>query len=199
MIELPDPVRQVPAIVEALPSVVEVQLCGSRFRGDAGMFSDWDFVVLTKNFETTAARLPSAMRATGPLAAQWDRLSSTECFMLIVPGPEKVDLIFEGVVHLPEPPWIVTAATLPKVDAHFWDWTLWLCSKLDTGRHDVVRAELNKMHEHLLEPLDVRRPASLAEAVVAYVEGLPLWESRLGVIVDRDLQNAVAPVVHQLE
>ncbi len=199
MTDLPDAVRPVLPIVEALPGVVEVQLCGSRFRGDAGPFSDWDFAVLTENFETTAARLPCAIRAADPLAAQWDRLSSTACFMLIVPGPQKIDLIFEGVAHTPEPPWILTAATLPEVDAHFWDWTLWLVSKLDAGRHDVVESELNKMHEYLLEPLGVRHPASLARAVMAYVDTLPQWESQLAVGVDRSLQNAVAPIVHHLE
>jgi hypothetical protein len=74
--------------------------------------------------------------------------------MLIVPGPEKVDLIFEDVPHAAEPPWTVTSTTLEAVDAHFWDWTLRLASKVDASKAEVVDAELGKMHEHLLGPLE---------------------------------------------
>jgi predicted nucleotidyltransferase len=193
--ELLDVARSVPPLVVRLPGVVRVDLGGSRRRGDAGRLSDWDFVVQTEDFPATAATLPAAMESVDLLAAQWDRLSSTACFMLIGPRPVKIDLIFDGVPHAPEPPWAVTASTLAAVDAHFWDWSLWLASKVEAGKRDLVEAELEKMHAHLLEPLGVARPRSLAWAVSHYVEAVPRWERRLGVSVDRSLQDAVVPVI----
>ena len=96
--------------------------------------------------------------------------------MLIVPGPEKVDLIFEDVPHAAEPPWTVTSSTLEAVDAHFWDWTLWLASKVDASKAEVVDAELGKMHEHLLGPLEAEQPTSLGHAVDLYPQAAARWE-----------------------
>lgn len=58
--------------------------------------------------------------------------------MLVVAGPVKIDLIFEGVPHAREPAWTVDASTLAGIDAHFWDWTLWLASKVDSGIVDQL-------------------------------------------------------------
>lgn len=185
----------VPRLLRAVPGVVRTALCGSRARGDAGALSDWDFVVETDDFAATAAVLPIALDPLGPLAAQWDRLSSRACFMLIVPGPEKVDLIFEDVPHAAEPPWTVTSTTLDAVDAHFWDWTLWLASKVDASKAEVVDAELGKMHEHLLGPLEAGQPTSLGHAVDLYLQAAATWEERLGLTVDRSLRVAVLPIV----
>jgi Nucleotidyltransferase domain len=183
----------VPRLLRAVPGVVRTALCGSRERGDAGPLSDWDFVVETDDFAATAAVLPTALDPLDPLAAQWDRLSRTACFMLIVPGPEKVDLIFEDVPHGAEPPWTVTSTTLGAVDAHFWDWTLWLASKVDAA--EVVDTELGKMHEHLLGPLEADQPTSLGHAVHLYLQAAARWEERLGVTVDKALRVAVLPIV----
>jgi hypothetical protein len=185
----------VPPLVQGLDGVSAVELSGSRQRGDAGRFSDWDFVVRTSNFPETARVLPAAMRSLEPLAAQWDRLSDQPCFTPILSGPVKVDLIFAGLPHVHEPPWTVDASTLAALDMHFWDWTLWLTAKVDAGKRDFVDAELEKMHAHLLEPLGVARPPSLGEAVRGYAETLPRWEQRLDVRVDRVLQDAVVPVI----
>ena len=48
------------------------------------------------------------------------------------------------------PAWQVTAATLPGIDDHFWDWMLWLAAKQQAGKAGLVAAELAKLHEHLL-------------------------------------------------
>lgn len=97
-----------------------------------------------------------------PVVAQWDRLSPTWCYMLILAGPAKVDLLF-GYPHQPAAPWQVTASTLAGIDDHFWDWALWLRSKL-ARRDDLVAAELRKLHQHLLGPMGAARaPASLAK------------------------------------
>lgn len=131
-----------------------------------------------------------------PVVAQWDRLSRTWCNMLILPGPAKVDLLF-GHPHQPAGPWQVNASTLAGIDDHFWDWALWLCSKLAVGRDDVVAGELHKLHEHLLGPMGViSAPASLSEAATAYRSARQKWERRLGSYVSRDVENIVIPVLH---
>jgi hypothetical protein len=100
--------------------------------------------------------------------AQWDRLSSTWCYMLILAGPVKVDLIFTEP-HALLPAWQVTAATLPGIDDHFWDWMLWLAAKHQAVKAGLVAAELAKLHEHLLAPLGVRAPpATPAQAIGSY-------------------------------
>jgi hypothetical protein len=130
-----------------------------------------------------------------PVIAQWDRLSRTWCYMLIVPGPAKVDLLF-GRPHQPAPPWQVNASTLAGIDDHFWDWALWLRSKL-TRRDDIVAGELRKLHEHLLGPMGVIAvPASLGEAVTAYRWAREKCERRLGSHVARNAENTVAPALH---
>ena len=98
----------------------------------------------------------------------------------------------------PEGPWQVNASTLAGVDDHFWDWALWLRSKLASGRHDLVAAELRKLHEHLLRPMEVTvAPASLGEAVTAYRSARTKYERRLGSYVSRDAENTVIAVLRR--
>lgn len=193
-----DPAVAVPALLAHMRGVTSVELCGSRRRGDAGRFSDWDFAVRTDDVAATAADLPEAVRSLHPLAAQWDRLSDEASFMFIVPGPVKVDLIFTGVPHAHEPPWTVTASTIAGVDAHFWDWTLWLASKVDADRTDLVRSELDKMHEHILGPLGRPRPESVPDAVDSYLAARDAWERDLDVSLDRSLGREVGAIIDHL-
>ena len=179
----------VPAVLRAVPGVSALELRGSRQRGEAGRFSDWDFVIGTTDFPVTARELPAATAVVRPLAAQWDRLSDEPCFMLILHGPVKVDVIFDGLSQDRQPPWTVDATTLTGIDAHFWDWVLWLASKADAGKTDVVQSELAKMHEHLLAPLGTAAPTSLLDAVRSYRSALAYWEKRLGISVDRRLAH----------
>ena len=72
--------------------------------GRATARSDWDFLVETADFGTVAAELDSFCALLAPLAQKWDRLSSRYCWMLILRGPTKVDLIFADQPHQPEPP-----------------------------------------------------------------------------------------------
>jgi hypothetical protein len=187
----------VAAVVGDVEGVTTVELQGSRQHGDASEFSDWDFVVYTNDFAGTAGALAGAVRALAPLAAQWDRLSNAPCFMLVLPGPVKVDLIFDGLTHEHEPPWTVDATTLPLLDTHFWDWTLWLASKVAAGKREVIDAELDKLHAHILDAMGAPRPRSVVEAVTYYTEARSGWERRLGVMVDHSLGDAVTPVVRR--
>jgi hypothetical protein len=172
-----------------------VKLTGSRARGQATPLSDWDFAVTTPSFEDVRDALPETVRPLHPVVAQWDRLSRTWCYMLILPGPAKVDLLFSHP-HQPAGPWQVNASTLARIDGHFWDWALWLRSKLAAGRHDVLASELGKLHEHLLCPMGVTSaPASLSEAVTAYLPARETWERQLGLHVSRNAETTVTPVL----
>jgi hypothetical protein len=78
------------------------------------------------------------------------------------------------------PAWQVTAATLPGIHDHFWDWMLWLAAKQQAGKAGLVAAELAKLHEHLLAPLGVRaQPATPAQAIGSYRAARRRQEHRL--------------------
>ena len=148
------------------------------------------------DFSAVAGALPALLAPLEPLAEQWDRLSLHQCWMLMLRGPVKVDLIFSGEPHAPEPPWRVGADTLEEIDAHFWDWILWLRSKGARGKRDLVEAELEKLFDHLLAPLGVeKQPTSIVGAVAAYREARGRAEKRLRVTVPRELEREVAPAL----
>lgn len=194
----PDLARSVEEAVTAHPHVVSVQLVGSRASGTATALSDWDFTVEVDDFPSVESDLPSLVSELEPLAQQWDRLGPTEyrCYMLMLPGPAKVDLIFPGVAHRPSPPWQVSADTLPGIDAHFWDWILWMTSKRSAGKGRLVAEQLASMSHHLLQPMGVPEvPDSIGEAVVAYVTARDRLETRFEVTIPRRLEREVRPVV----
>jgi hypothetical protein len=187
-VRLPDDVFQ---LLARDPAVVRVDLVGSRARGDAMPESDWDFKITTGAFADVQGRLPALAARLSPVAAQWDRLSSTWCYMLILGGPVKVDLIFTEP-HSAQPAWQVTAATLPGIDTHFWDWMLWLSTKQHAGKADLVAAELRKMHEHLLAPLGIAaEPTMLGQAIEDYRAARRICEQRLHCRVSRALEQAI--------
>jgi hypothetical protein len=173
------------------PAIDAVRLVGSRARREPTPLSDWDFEIATTSFPSVAAALPSLVRPLRPIAQQWDRLSRRQTYMLVLAGPEKVDLLFDKP-HQPEDPWTVTPRTLPAIDDHFWDWTLWLLSKQAAGRVDVVGAELGKLFMHLLRPMGARKPPTdLATAVEAYVDLRATQERIHGLLVPRALEHQV--------
>ena len=190
---LPDAVVRVLA---ADARIQRVELTGSRGPRAARLataLSDWDFTVTTAEFDAIQQALPSLVGPLQPVVAQWDRLSRNWCYMLIVAGPVKIDLIFDHP-HPVRPPWQVTAATLPRIDDHFWDWLLWLGSKQLAGRDDVVITELRKLHAHLLGPLGVMAvPGSLEEALAEYRPALAAWQRRLRRAVSPTAEQTVMP------
>jgi hypothetical protein len=116
--------------------------------------------------------------------------------MLIVPGPAKIDLIFPQEPHRHEPPWQPRSDNLAAIDAHFWDWMLWLRGKAARGKGELVAAELQKLSVHLLRPLGVgRSPETIAEAVALYRAALDDAQSRLGCAISRQLEAEVAPAL----
>jgi hypothetical protein len=193
-----DPAAIVPAALLAHPHVVEVELVGSRAAGTVRPLSDHDFVVRSDDLDAVLEDLPAIVAPLDPLSQQWDRLGPPDysCYMLMLHGPTKVDLIFPDLPHRPEPPWEVTSATLSGIDAHVWDWLLWIASKRQAGRDELAREQLHLLHEHLLAPLGVAAPPStISDAVAAYRSARDEAEFRLGVTVPRALEHEVLPVL----
>jgi hypothetical protein len=180
--------------------VIAVELVGSRARGTPSPLSDWDFTVEVNDVAGVTADMPALVTELEPFSQQWDRLGPDDycCYMLMLAGPVKIDLIFPGVPHRPEPPWEVAPDTLDQIDQHFWDWVLWMAAKEQSGKGDLVRQELTKMSEHLLRPMDVDRvPRSIHAAIVDYLSARERLESALGVHVSRRLELEVLPVLHR--
>jgi hypothetical protein len=192
--------RNIAAVVEAAlllhPGIRAVELVGSRADGSATPLSDWDFVVVTDGFGEVARALPELVTPLDPLAQQWDRISDYPCYMLMLTGPVKVDLIFPGEPYESLPPWTVSPDTLDRIDQHFWDWILWLASKREKGQDELVGRELAKMQDHLLGPLGVDRvPSSIEAAVERYRSARYEREREFGVEVWRRREREVLRVV----
>jgi hypothetical protein len=184
---------QVMSAVSRHPAVRSVSLVGSRGEGRATELSDWDFVVAPDDFPAVARDLAGLCAPLAPLAMQWDRLSPHYCWMLMLQGPTKVDLLFPDEPHELEPPWEPTRENLTAIDRHFWDWALWLRSKEAAGKREVVETELEKLFQHLLGPLGATTsPCCLSGAVAAYRDARAMAERRFTCEVPRKLEAAVA-------
>ena len=176
--------------------VLGVTLVGSRATGSSTPLSDWDFVIETDAFAAVADDLPNAVAGLEPIAQQWDRISDYPCYMLMLRGPVKVDLIFPGEPYMSLPPWTVSAETLDGIDQHVWDWLLWLASKVEKGEDGLVHRELGKMFDHLLGPMGAdEAPASIPDAAEAYRVLRDRREREFGVRVTRVREREVLPVV----
>lgn len=192
--------QDIAAVVEEVllshPGIRAVELVGSRADGSAMRLSDWDFVVVTDRFHEVARALPRLVAGLDPLAQQWDRISAYPCYMLMLAGPVKVDLIFPNEPYESLPAWIVTAETLDRIDQHFWDWILWLASKREKWQDELVARELAKMGDHLLGPLGVDRvPSSIEVAVERYRAARDEREREFGFEVSRRREREVLPVL----
>jgi hypothetical protein len=97
--------------------VERVELTGSRARGAAT--SDWDFTVTVAEFETVRDAVPFLTAPLRPVVSQWDRLSRHWCYMMILAGPAKIDLIF-GEPHTVAPPWRMSLARCTRTCSVRW-------------------------------------------------------------------------------
>jgi hypothetical protein len=187
------------AAIERHPAVRSVRLVGSRAKGMATALSDWDFAVETDDFQQVARDIAALVDPLDPLAQQWDRLSATWCWMVIVSGPVKLDFIFRAS-HESEPPWQPTAANLAAIDSHFWDWTLWLAGKQLGNKTALVQSELDKLWLNVLSPMGVNsRPVALGDAVSTYVRARARLEQRFDASVPRDLEREVRSVIDRTD
>lgn len=178
------------------PHIRSVELVGSRATGSPTPLSDWDFEVETGDFASVARALPELVTPLAPLAQQWDRISDYPCYMLMLTGPVKVDLIFPGEPYESLPPWTVTPDALDRIDQHFWDWILWLASKREKGKDELVRRELEKMSAHLLRPLGAEAmPDSIDAALEAYRDARDQREREFGLDISRRREREVLPAI----
>jgi hypothetical protein len=191
--------QRVTEIMCAHPQVRSVRLAGSRASGTATAYSDWDFQVDAADFPTVATDLPALVQPLGPLAQLWDPLSRHHVYALMLSGPVKVDLVFD-VPHEPEPPWRPGVDTMLAIDAHFWDWLLWLVGNRHRGQRRLIHDELAKMHHHLLQPLGVGAvPDTLEEAAAEYLVARERVERRFAMRVPRRLQGEVQRLLSTIE
>jgi predicted nucleotidyltransferase len=175
------------------PNVLHVELVGSRARGEATALSDWDFHIQTNDAAELARRLPAIVAPLEPLAAQWDRLTERATYMLMLSGAVKVDLFPGDERRALQPPWEPTASNLVAIDAHFWDWALWLGGKVLAEKSGVVSEELRKLHRNLLGPLGVTSPpATVEQAVAEYRVARDRLERRWELSVPSRLGDEVA-------
>ena len=173
--------------------VVRVDLVGSRARGEENALSDWDFRIDTTNAAALARELPALVEPLEPLAAQWDRLTERSTYMLMLPGAVKVDLFPGDELRAIQPPWEPTPSNLVAIDAHFWDWALWLGGKVLAEKSGVVTEELGKLHRNLLGPLGVTSPpATVEQAVAEYRGARDRLERRWEMSVPRRMGDEVA-------
>jgi len=173
--------------------VVRVDLVGSRARGEETALSDWDFRIDTPNGAALARELPALVEPLEPLAAQWDRLGERATYMLMLPGAVKVDLFPGDELRAIQPPWEPTPSNLVAIDAHFWDWALWLGGKVLAEKSGVVSEELGKLHRNLLGPLGITSPPATVERAVAEYRGArDRLERRWEMSVSRRVGDEVA-------
>ena len=172
-----------------------VRAVGSRAEGRAHELSDWDFAVETDDFVSVERDLPRLVESFEPIAEQWDPYSPHACYMLMLTGPTKVDLLFLDESREPSPPWSPSAETLEAIDRHFWDWILYLEQKRRGGHDELVAAGLSSMHDMLLAPMGVDAPTSVAEAVTVYLRARDALERTFGVEVPRELEREVEPAI----
>jgi len=181
----------VPSLLTKHPAVSRVVLTGSRMRGDATEWSDWDFLVVTSDFTAISSALPSLTDSLEPLSHLWDPLSRHSIYMMILKGPVKIDICFD-ILQKQRPPWVIDIDTISQVNSHFWDWILWIASKEVSGKKDISVKEFEKMYDYLLAPLGCSRsPNSVEEAVRVYLAAFRRQKSLLDAEVDQALETEV--------
>ncbi len=174
-----------------------VVLGGSRARGAATELSDWD-IYLAGDPEGMMVEVPALVASFGPLAAFWEPLSEQAGYMVVMDGPIQVDLFPIEASRQIQPPWLASADTLAAIDAHFWDWTLWLGGKVLRGEQQLVADELVEMHRFLLAPLGVAlAPASLDAAVASYHRARAEAMDAFGVVVEQELGRQVTDALRR--
>jgi len=181
------------------PAVKRVELAGSRSRGTHQKLSDWDFAIETSNFGSVARDLPTLVEPLEPLAAQWEPLGHFPVYMLLLPGPTKIEYLFLDHTQEARPPVKPSPETLPAIDAHFWDWIWWLATKASIGRNDLVRQHLPKLYRQLLKPMGTDTvPDSIEAAIRDFLVRRGGFERRYGLEVSRALEAEVRRGIRRL-
>jgi hypothetical protein len=189
-------VAAVVAALEGHPAVTSVRLVGSRAEGREHELSDWDLHVRTDDFERLAEDLPGLVQPAGPLVQIWDPYSDHDAYMVILPGPTKLDICFFDRQREWSEPYEVRADTLEAIDRHFWDWILWTEQKGRGGKTEQVETSLRNMFERMLRPMGVEAPPETVRgALEAYLGARDRLEREFGLEVPRTLEREVRPVI----
>jgi hypothetical protein len=179
-------------LVAAHPAVTGVEFAGSRSRGTHEELSDWDFAVETSDFGEVARGMPKLVAPLEPLGEQWEPLGHFPVYQVLLRGPTKVEYLFLDVVQDARPPVGPSAETLVAINTHFWDWMWWLITKASAGRQDLVAEHMPQLYAHLLRPMGIApAPASIDEAIAAFVARRDALEHDYGVYVPRALEDEV--------
>lgn len=150
----------------------------------------------TDDFDAVAQDLPRLVAPLRPIAQQWYRYADHACYMLMLAGAVKVDLIFPDQPQDWESAWQPSSDNLEAIDRHFWDWIVYIEQKRTGDHHERVSTLLHGMHTLMLKPMGVTEPpTSISEAVVSYTTARHRLEHHHGVTVPRDLDDQVRPVV----
>lgn len=193
----PDVVTAVRGALDASDVVSSHVLGGSRAEGTATELSDWDIYV-DGDPEGMTAEIPGLVDSLRPLAAFWEPLSEQAGYMVVMDGPIKIDVFPVGAFRPIQPPWRLEADSLPAIEAHFWDWTLWLGGKSLRGEWRLVAGELAKMHRFLLKPVGVATaPTSLDEAVASYLRARQRAVDLFGVGIQLELGRQVSEALRR--
>jgi hypothetical protein len=190
--------ERVAAVAKVLadhPAVESVQLVGSHAEGRAHDLSDWDLEVRAADFDALAADLPELVEPFEPLVHFWDPYSDHDAYMVVLPGPTKLDICFFDRAREWSEPWEVRADTLEPIDCHFWDWILWTEQKRRGGKTDQVETSLRNMQEKMLGPMgSAEPPRTVEEALASYLVARDRLERELGVRVSRRTEEGVRPI-----
>jgi hypothetical protein len=187
---IPESVAHVRDTVASL-SGVDVRLDGSSATGSRTALSDWDFDLQLAP-DLTVNAIADAIHDIDALAVFWDPLSHRANLIVLLDGPIKIDLIAADRPNpVPIERWEVTTESLPRLDAHFWDWTLWLGAKQLRGQTELVRDEMQKMYGALLRPLGAARAHDIRSAIASYPSARDYRAEELHVVIDKTLQHQV--------
>lgn len=186
------------ALLEEHPHICDAHLVGSRARGEAHDFSDWDLAVGTDDFPAVARGLPRLIAPLRPFVQEWDRFADHACYMMLLPGVVKVDLLFLDQSREASPAYRPSPETLAAIDDHFWDWVIWIEQKRTRFGRQEAEDLLQQMYALMLEPMGVPGPpTTLTEAIAAYITARDRLERRFGTKVSRGLEREVRPVVER--
>jgi predicted nucleotidyltransferase len=181
------------------PAVTSVELAGSRSRGTHEELSDWDFEVKTSDFASVSRDLRTLVEPLEPVAAQWEPLGHFPVYMLLLPGPKKVEYLFLDHSQDAKPPVKPSPETLQAIDTHFWDWIWWLATKASVGCNDLVGQHWPKLYRHLLEPTGADTvPDSVEAAIRAFLIRRCALERHYGIEVSRALEGEVRRGIRRL-
>jgi hypothetical protein len=194
-----DVIVRAKAAVDGHPAMIGVEFAGSRSRGTHAEHSDWDFAIQTDDFEALARDLPALVEPLDPLAAQWEPLGHFPVYMVLVPGPTKIEYLFLDHSQVARPPVTPSADTLVAIDAHFWDWIWWLATKASAGRSDLVAEHTPQLHGYILRPIGAEAiPADLGAAIAEYLRRRAELERRFEMEVPRRLGDEVQAGIHRI-